>query len=225
MDFDEYIEGVHFIFHSKANSKILLELYKKQDLKYSIIDQSVINENDLLDLKISKDHKKIRFGYLGRLEKEKGIKDLIKFFSKRQKSLNKLYVAGDGSLKNEIEWNKNIEYLGSIKNDNLASFFSEIDVLIIPSYEESGPLVALEALASGKIILTTSVGAMEERCLNQEGVFWFDIRNFESFDKSVNDILRMENDDFINSCLSNRWLYVNRFSFKQLECNYKKIIR
>ena len=58
-------------------------------------------------------------------------------------------------LKNSVDSVKSIQWLGTVKDKNKKNFFSNIDVLCIPSLEESASLVLLEAASAGLAIITT----------------------------------------------------------------------
>jgi D-inositol-3-phosphate glycosyltransferase len=53
-------------------------------------------------------------------------------------------------------------FAGRVDQKTLPTYYSAADVLVVPSYYESFGLVALEALACGTPVVSTSVGAMEE---------------------------------------------------------------
>jgi len=53
-------------------------------------------------------------------------------------------------------------FAGRVDQQILPQYYSAADVLVVPSYYESFGLVALEALACGTPVVTTSVGAMED---------------------------------------------------------------
>ena len=61
-----------------------------------------------------------------------------------------------------------IRFFGPVDHDDLPTFYSAADALVIPSLYESFSLVALEALACGTPVLSTRVGALES--LIQEGI-------------------------------------------------------
>lgn len=123
-----------FIHHSKKNA---LNLNKQTNLPFELIDQCANNEEKLLNIPIVV-NERLRFGYLGRLSEEKGILPLTKFFSNRQYCFK---IAGDGPQREvilqTIEKNTNCEYLGQFSNEEIDLFFNQIDILVIPSLEES----------------------------------------------------------------------------------------
>jgi glycosyltransferase involved in cell wall biosynthesis len=210
-----------FIHHSESNAE---NLNKQINLPFSIIDQCALNEDQLLALQV-KSNSNLRFGYLGRLSEEKGVLPIADFFSKTSLPF---IIAGDGNQKRqllEIISNKsNCEFMGSVSNENLALFFDAIDVLIIPSHEESGPLVGLEAMAAGKIIISTKVGAMEERLEGLDS-FWFQIENLQTLElaiRQVNSLSEPERVIFSNS-LKER--YLCQYSFQAISEKYKTLTK
>jgi glycosyltransferase involved in cell wall biosynthesis len=108
--------------------------------------------------------------YLGRLEPEKGLRELCAAFSKVVKDhpTVKLTIAGWGSLKNELveTYGKDpgITFTGLVVDDVKSHLLSSADVLIIPStYLEISPLVTLEAFAFGKPVLASRIGGLPEQ--------------------------------------------------------------
>ena len=178
-----------FIHHSKQNSFNLSKQFKHD---YKLIDQYANCEEKLLKLPI-KNKKPMIYGYLGRFSEEKGIVNLLECFSNKSEII---YVMGAGPQENEVKKivsrTNNCHFLGSITVDDLDVFFSKIDVLIIPSLEEAGPLVGLEAMAAGKIIISTKVGAMMERIDDENYPFWFNIEKPITLDVCINKLNNMD---------------------------------
>jgi glycosyltransferase involved in cell wall biosynthesis len=91
------------------------------------------------------------FAYVGRLEKEKGITKLNKIFSTSRLNHLSLVVAGEGSLRSEMERisnsSKNIEYLGVVTNAEETLRTADAGILL--SKKEGRPLFVLECLAMG----------------------------------------------------------------------------
>jgi len=220
-DFDFLKKVTLFIHHSESNASHLNE---QINLPYVVIDQCALFEKQLLDLPIQA-KKPYRFGYLGRLSAEKGILPVARFFAQNDYPF---VVAGDGSQKETllatIANSSQCTYLGLLQNHELATFFERIDVLIIPSYEESGPLVGLEAMAAGKIIISTKVGAMEDRL---EGLhsFWFQIENLTSLQLVITKILNLHESDRLLISESVRQRYLCQYSFQAISEKYKELIK
>lgn len=122
-----------------------------------------------------------------------------------------------------IEKNTNCEYLGRFSSEEIDLFFNQIDVLVIPSLEESGPLVGLEAMASGKLILSTDVGAMKERFEGLNG-YWFDINNIKSLEMSLNSIQLLSKDDLEKQMYANRQRYLIEYQENKIKEKYRKLV-
>lgn len=167
---------LHILAHSISNAT------KLKPLSATIwhIDQTTVLEQSLLELKIEEDSE-IIYGFLGRFSSEKGILELMELFSKTGK---KLKIAGNGPLlKDVVSYSKsfsNIDYEGQLSPDEITRFYKGIDVLVISSYEEGGPIVGIEAMAAGRLLVSTRVGAMEERLMGTDNDFWFDISKEDS---------------------------------------------
>jgi len=107
-----------------------------------------------------------RFFYLGRLEREKGIEDLLIAFSyvaKRRSAV--LEIAGGGSLAKqlpkrieELKIDDSTRFLGRISEKEAATHLRRASCVIIPSHSDSIPLVLTEAVCCGTPVIATDVG-------------------------------------------------------------------
>lgn len=215
----QIVDKIVFVHHSLHNANRLTQQIKHD---YKIIDQCALNESILLEEKIETGNE-IRYGFLGRLVEGKGVKFLVDFYSKSE---NKFIVAGYGALENYVlaaqNSNSNIKYLGKLEHENTKAFFKEIDVLIISSTEESGPLVALEAMAAGKIVVSTRVGAMPERLKNIYQPFWLDkdLNNLMSLTTEINNLpIKTINELKV----TNREVYIKDYSLAKTKDQYLKL--
>ena len=111
--------------------------------------------------------------YVGRFEPLKGIEGLLEAIShlKRHQRLRLVLVGGDGDeapesrLLRQKATSLGIEdkvlFAGRVEQKYLPPYYSSADVLVISSHYESFGLVGLEALACGRPVVSTPVGAME----------------------------------------------------------------
>jgi glycosyltransferase involved in cell wall biosynthesis len=213
-----------FVHHSFKNARVLEQLKKHN---FVVIDQCAFNENKLLEIPFS-GYPINNFLILSRLSQEKGIEQIIEYFLRVCSENETLFVAGNGILEEElINKYKDLEcvkFVGFVPNMNLSDLFRSIDCLIVPSPEESGPLVGIEAMAAGKIIISTKVGAMSERLNNTLNEFWFDYNDFDSF-KDVFFQLKSLNENQINNViLSLRTRYKEEYSTKRITEKYLNVI-
>ncbi|HXF47863.1 MAG TPA: glycosyltransferase [Verrucomicrobiae bacterium] len=109
-----------------------------------------------------------RFFYLGRLEREKGIEDMLLAFSYvAKKKPAVLEIAGWGSLAGEIprrlaelKLGDKAIFHGKISEKEAATYLRRAACVLIPSHSDSIPLVLTEAVASGTPVIATDVGDM-----------------------------------------------------------------
>jgi len=100
--------------------------------------------------------------YIGRLEKRKGVKYLLKSFDLIQKvhPHYKLVIAGEGPDREKLEEfvsdnkMKNVSFLGFVSENKKIKLFHESDIFCSPAmYGESFGIVLLEAMASGCVVV------------------------------------------------------------------------
>lgn len=158
-------------------------LKKKPDLIRDEIIEVIYNSINLkkwdssqsykLELKRSADE--IVFGSIGRLSHEKGLLLLPEIAkSLLHKTTNfKILVAGKGPLQSKIELEianngveEFIELLGFVKSNK--EFIETIDCLLLPSYWEGLPTVAIEAMASKKPVIAFDVAGNPEVVINEK---------------------------------------------------------
>lgn len=112
-------------------------------------------------------------GFCGRIVEEKGIDVLIKAFEiiRKQRNNVELQVAGDyktvaggsiyPSLKQYIEEKTipNIKFLGKLPEEDMARFFSKLDVFVLPSINslEAFGMVQIEAMRCGAPVVSTDL--------------------------------------------------------------------
>jgi glycosyltransferase involved in cell wall biosynthesis len=113
--------------------------------------------------------KSVVFGCVARLSPEKAHSDLIKAFKivKEQIPEARLILVGDGPLRDDLQrLTKELGLSDSIyfagQRSDIREFISLFDVFVLASTRESLPRAAREAMACGKPIIATRVGATRE---------------------------------------------------------------
>lgn len=114
----------------------------------------------------------VRFIYLGRVSKLKGIDELIEAFDLLSKDYNNFTckIIGHGDSPDVLNrykkiitnkgLNDKINFLGRITGPAKYELLSLSDIYVFPSYMEGCPTSVIEALASGLFVVSTDVGAL-----------------------------------------------------------------
>lgn len=112
------------------------------------------------------------FGYVGRINKDKGINELIEAFTKLQKKYDNIYLVLVGMIDDtnpisvnnitEAENNPNIIFTGNVPADQVYRYMSMFDVLTHPTYREGFGKALQEAMGMRLPIVTTNVPGPSE---------------------------------------------------------------
>jgi len=137
-----------------------------------------VSADDLLGLSaVKRDQGPLRVLYLGWLEQAKGVFDLVAAIDKLRRSGRTLtaVLAGDGSarpaLQSELarlELESHVTLFGWASVAQRCELMSKSDVVVIPSYREGMPNSALEAMAAGRAVVASRVGAVPDVILDGE---------------------------------------------------------
>ncbi len=114
--------------------------------------------------------KKVRLLFVGRVEVNKGLHELLASLSERYPFEWSLTLVGDGAFMPEVNrllWQYHIadrvQLTGYIPfGEELIGLYKSHDILILPSYSEGLPHVVLESMACGCLTLATRVGGIPD---------------------------------------------------------------
>lgn len=105
------------------------------------------------------------FLFVGRLEKIKGLQNVIPLFQKHPE--HTLFIAGEGNyssvLRNLAARARNIRFLGKLNHSSLRSYYRHASAVIVPSicYEVFG-IIIIEAFALKTPVIVNNLGALPE---------------------------------------------------------------
>ena len=157
----------------------LMELTEKRNVKNKFLSPNFVDLTEFKDLRPKNKSivkKRIICLYVGRFEKEKGIKVLlnsIKILSDEKEEIELLMV-GDGSLKTWVENFiiennlKNVKLLGKFSHKEMPKIYNSADIFILPSYTEGSPASLIEAMSCGTASIATAVGECKKIIKNGE---------------------------------------------------------
>lgn len=128
-------------------------------------------------------------GYVSRIEEKKGWRLFLNLIKRLNESNIRCrgIIAGKGpdedELKDQIiklKLQSKIDFLGVVKQAELANIYNKIDAFIFPTlYEESLGLVGIEAMACGTIVIGSDNGGIKSYVQQGENGYLFETGNFE----------------------------------------------
>ena len=200
-----YFKAHRIIAISKSVKNFLIKnTYNKFKDKISVIYYGLdefyikkcltVNHQDMIDKNQS-----IKFGFIGRLVKQKQVDKLIISFGKLLEINNykqdiKLLIAGSGpekkkllELASRLNISKSIIWIDF--TDDVGSIFSQIDVLCMNSSFEGLGLVMLEAMAYSKPIIGPNISAFPEVIKHQINGLLVEPENINDYTKAMIQLL------------------------------------
>jgi glycosyltransferase involved in cell wall biosynthesis len=125
-------------------------------------------------------------GYTGRHGYEKRLEDLLA----ATESLDvTVALAGDGPARSTLEARATdreaVRFLGFLDREELATFYSALDVFAFPSPVETQGLVALEAIACGTPVVALDSGALSESVTDAENGYHYQPGDIDGFAAAI----------------------------------------
>lgn len=162
--------------------------------KIAVVRQALLENSYYSNKKVER--KKIRLGYIGRIDPLKGLHELIEVFCANDLHNLVLTIVGISTeehknyhetLVKESSNHKNIQWEGSLFDSEKELWFSNIDMLCIPSLcLETGPIVAMEAIDHSVPVLGRNLGGIKELVTERTGVLFNDIKELSLFLNDLN---------------------------------------
>jgi len=212
------------------------KIYFEKDLGLSnvLVIKNSIEVSNFEKCRVNLEDNKNSFLFLGNIGENKGVYDLLKAIKELvlDKVIIKCYVAGHGEIKKfrnmVIEENLEtyIEVVGWANFTQKKELLSKVGTLLLPSYNEAMPMVLLEAMAAGKALISTNVGAIPEIIIPEKNGFIIkpgDISALKECMKTIIDnpeILKVMSENNINKVTRE---YNSKIVYKRLEECYSKL--
>ena len=205
------------------------ELSKYKSKVYSTGDQFI---DGRFNRKVPLEEREKLIGFVGRLNKGKGIIELvdsIKNLLNERQELKFIFI-GDGPLyryiKDELKdfiKNEKVEVRGWIEHNKLSDYYNKMKLLILPSYSEGLPNTVLEAMACGTPVLTTPVGSLPMLIKDEVTGFLLEKNTPEKIESKI--VSLVDNKEKLNEVAKNAAELIEReFRLNRAIERYKKLI-
>lgn len=142
--------------------------------------QIIYNPIKRIEVKHKQPHEGISLGFIGHFEPRKNIELLVHSFEKLHAKYPNTTLQLCGAISEKDR--QYIEKMTRLREPNIqilqqtsdvASFYSLIDILVLPSWKETMPLVVLEAMQAGVCVLQTNQSGMNELLENNKETLFF----------------------------------------------------
>ena len=170
----------------------------------------------------------IKLGCIARLSEQKGLTYLLDAMSLLTVKDIRLFIVGDGELRNELE-NKvkeldlqdSVTFLGYRKD--IAECINSFDFCVLPSVFEGFGLVAIEAFMNGKTIVATDIPGLNEVVTKENGIL-VPAKDPVALASAID---KLATDATLRQKLASQAKkdYENRFSYPMFLENYRALYR
>ena len=157
-----YKHSDYSVVSSYHNSEYIKKQYLQLDSKFSVLYNYINLDLFTDDIDIPRYDNRIL--YVGRLNQEKNLFNLIKAVSKTSFILD-IYGQGEIEIDLKLYANKcdaNVNFHGVVTNVQLSEIYKKYIYYVLISYQEGMPKTLLEAMASGCICIGSDVPGINE---------------------------------------------------------------
>ena len=213
------------IANSQAAKNVLITREKISAKKIIVAYNGVKSTNQQIN---KSTNQQFTVGFIGRLHREKGvylIPGIAKIVCEKNDKI-KFLIYGEGPKKNNLklqiaDYNlqNKVEFLGW--QTNLKDVYSSIDILLLPSEEESFPQAALESMSYGVPVIASDVGGVSELVEHKKTGILIKSKSPASF---ANAILSISQDHYCYHHFSeNSKIKASEFSIEKMIKSIDKI--
>jgi glycosyltransferase involved in cell wall biosynthesis len=230
---------------TESDADYLVDNYAAKRNKIHVIPNAIdidsyLYSAPLIEEKISK-QQAIKLLLVGRLVEAKNFHKVLEVVAEisppniesNSKVTIDVTVVGEGEYRSVLEKKSeslglNVEFAGSVANDELAKVYAQNDIVIMPEAWGSGmPKVVLEAMASGAIIIASNIRSVNQLLRSGENGFICEA-NKDSIGKFIRLVLSKKDKDLQKISSAARQEIENKYSMnasveKEIEL-YKSLI-
>lgn len=221
-----------FIGCSLSKMGQMIKYFKTSNNVRCFEQWSYLTEKDLLKLPIVLSNI-LTIGIISRLSSEKRVLDTLKVIEKLLSGIEfTLVIAGDGPEYNDIQqflnnsstYQNRFKLMGYVEPKSIVDFYSIVDIIILSSNSEGGPITGMEAMCSGKLIISSDVGAMKDRISHGIDGYLFDKTNLSNINQVLGTILKLEANESLSIRQRARMKYLSNYRYDKAKINLDLLI-
>lgn len=142
-----------------------------------------------------------RILYAGRIDGNKSLHHLIQALAQVRKHVPTAHVHVAGPSDDDLYWphvqatvrdlglQDHVHFLGHLPEPGLLEEYERCALLVLPSRQETSPMVIQQAMAAGKPVVATRVGGIPYLVAHGETGFVFDYGDIAGLAQSIEDVL------------------------------------
>ena len=168
--------------------------------KCSLIPGSSVNIEKFKPMKKTKEDDIIRFLFIGRIMKEKGIEEYLQVAKNITSKYSNVEFQILGSFEEDRykdiiynNKNKGIKYLG--RSDDVRNEIREVDCIVNPSYHEGMSNVLLEGAAMGKPLIASNIPGCKEIIEEGYNGYLFEVRSVKSMEEKLIKLIELDKEE------------------------------
>lgn len=185
-----------------VNSLPLKIKYEKINMNIELVKTTTLTISDFYErTDTCTDLANIKLLFVGRIEKAKGMDELIAAFRHllENKYAVTLHLAGWETeeakkyfqlLNNNALTNKAWQYHGLLGSQDLFNLYRSSDIFVFPSHHEGFPRVIWEAMASSLPVIATNVGSIPYFLTDREHALLIAPKNYEDIYKCIIELIQ-----------------------------------
>lgn len=240
---DYGIEQYSISYIKYLDNRVVINNVTKFDLinQYKLLNLDSIYQHRIIKIEngieinknfILRKSQKIKIGFVGRWSKEKRPELFLEIAKSVMHSSDNVSfnMIGSGMDKKKDLINKyGINFIGEIiNNKQLEKHYQSLNILLVTSYREGFPMVIMEAMAKGVVIIATNVGGIGEHVKNNyNGILIENNPNepiiINNFIESINGLLNSKEN--LERIAKNGYLYaLENFGIQKFNQNYQELL-
>jgi glycosyltransferase involved in cell wall biosynthesis len=191
-----------------------------------------LDEPERFQVKTEVNRRQNLVGYVGRLAAEKGVLEFVQAIplALQQQSDLRFLIIGTGELEAVLDefmqgkpWDPQVKRLKWIDHEHIPNNLNQLKLIVLPSYSEGLPNVALEAMGCGTPVLASSVGGIPDLITDGETGFLLEDNSPPSI---ADGIVRAVNDPCLEIVAQRARALVEReYNLSAAASRYETIIR
>ncbi|MFJ7927800.1 glycosyltransferase family 4 protein [Peribacillus sp. NPDC096448] len=216
-------------FQNKSNYNLFISNNMVNPNKTIVLPGSGVNTNRFMPVSKIKRDEKVRFLFIGRLMKEKGIEEYLGVadtLSKKYKNIEFQILGPIEEEKYKVNMlnnkNKQIKYLG-VSND-VRNEIREVDCIVNPSHHEGMSNVLLESAAMGKPLIASNIPGCKEIIDDGQNGYLFEVKSAKSLKKTLIQFIELDKNDKENMGKKARIKVEDEFDRSLVINEYTKVI-